>query len=60
MMVNIKDTEKMDAGFYSWCWNVLDRQTKFVLASEIKAQRDSRRKTGACGREREANGQQPS
>lgn len=62
MMLNVKDTEKMAGkGYYDWCWNILDSQTKFVLASEISKRREiaDAREALAEGN-RKANGQQPS
>lgn len=61
MMVNVKATEPTGKGFYDWCWNVLDGQTKFVLASEISKRREiaDARHAFAKGNEN-ANGAKPS
>jgi transposase-like protein/predicted nucleic acid-binding Zn finger protein/uncharacterized protein (DUF1778 family) len=42
MMVNVKHTKKTGIGYYSWSWNVLDGQTRFVLATEISKRRETK------------------
>lgn len=61
IMLNVKGTEKMGKGYYDWCWNVLDGQTRFVLASEISKRREiaDARRVFAKGNEN-ANGSKPS
>ncbi len=61
IMLNVKDTEPTGKGFYDWCGNVLDGQTKFVLASEISKRREisDARHAFAKGNEH-ANGAKPS
>lgn len=61
IMLNIKDTEPMGKGFYSWCWNTLDGSSRFVLASELFKRREiaDARHAFAKGKEN-ANGAQPS
>lgn len=62
MMLNVKDTEKMAGkGYYDWCWNILDSQTKFVLASEISKRREiADAKEALAAGNKKANGQKPS
>lgn len=61
IMLNVRNTEPTGKGFYSWCWNVFDGQTKFVLASELSKRRElnDARHAFAKGNER-ANGANPS
>lgn len=61
IMLNVKDTKKTGKGHYDWCWNVLDGQTRFVLASEISKRREIKdaRHAFAKGNEN-ASGGQPS
>jgi transposase-like protein len=35
MMVNIKDTQPIGVGFYSWIWTIISPQTRFIIASEV-------------------------
>lgn len=62
MMLNVKDTKRMPGkGNYDWCWNMLDSQTRFVLASELSKRREiaDARSAIAVGNEN-ANGSRPS
>jgi transposase-like protein len=38
-LVNVKNTEKMGKGFYSYAWTVMDSHTRFLLACEISKHR---------------------
>jgi transposase-like protein len=38
-MINIKNTEKMGKGFYSYAWTVMDSHTRFLLAMQISKHR---------------------
>lgn len=38
-LVNIKGTERMGKGFYSYAWACMDSQTRFLLACEISKHR---------------------
>lgn len=61
IMLNVRNTEKTGKGFYDWCWNVLDGQTRFVLASEISKHREIKDATKAFAKGNEnANGIKPS
>lgn len=61
IMLNVKNTKKTGKRYYDWCWNILDGQTRFVLASEISKRREinDARHAFAKGTEN-ANGLQPS
>lgn len=39
MMVNVRRTEKIDGENYSWAWNLLDHETRFLIASEVTKHR---------------------
>jgi len=39
MMVNIRKTEPVEQGNYSWLWNLMDHETRFLLASQITKRR---------------------
>ena len=40
MMINVrKTTEKIDGENYSWAWNLLDHETRFLIASEVTKHR---------------------
>ena len=39
MMVNIRRTEPVEPGNYSWLWNLMDHETRFLLASQITKRR---------------------
>jgi transposase-like protein len=61
IMLNIKKTEPMGKGFYSWCWNTLDGSSRFVLASELSKRREIADARHAFAKANEnANGAQPS
>ena len=40
MMLNVKATEPMGKGCYSWMWSIIHPQTKFVIATEISKRRE--------------------
>lgn len=40
MMVNVRKTEPIDGENYSWAWNLLDHETRFLIASEITKHRN--------------------
>lgn len=40
-LINIKDTEPMGKGLYSYAWACMDSQTRFLLACEISKHRTS-------------------
>ena len=42
MMVNIRRTEPVEPGNYSWLWNLMDHETRFLLASQITKRRQVR------------------
>jgi transposase-like protein len=66
MMQNVRDTEtikvgsKAEEGNYSWIWNLMDHDTRFLLASQITKHRDieDARKV-LKGAKETANGQVP-
>ncbi len=39
MMINVRRTEKIDGENYSWAWNLLDHETRFLIASEVTKHR---------------------
>jgi len=46
MMVNVRRTQKIrvgakgeQVGYYSWAWNLMDHQTRFLIASEVTKHR---------------------
>ncbi|MBI2184657.1 MAG: IS1/IS6 family transposase [Thaumarchaeota archaeon] len=42
MMINVRRTEKIDGENYSWLWNLMDHETRFLLASQISKHREIR------------------
>ena len=42
MMLNVKATEPMGKGYYSWMWSIIHPQTKFVIATEISKRRETK------------------
>jgi transposase-like protein len=40
MMINVKGTEPMGKGYYSWVWSIIHPQTRFVIATEISKRRE--------------------
>jgi putative transposase len=54
MMLNIKNTEPMGKGYYSWMWSIIHPQTRFVIATEISKRREIKdaRKILEVGKER--------
>lgn len=60
MMINVKKTEKIDGENYSWAWNLLDHETRFLIASEVTKHRniDDARKVLQEAKQ-VANGQNP-
>jgi transposase-like protein len=40
MMINVRNTEKIDGENYSWAWNLLDHETRFLIASEVTKHRN--------------------
>lgn len=40
MMLNIKGTEQMGKGYYSWMWSIIHPQTRFVIATELSKRRE--------------------
>jgi putative transposase len=39
-MINIRNTEPIDGENYSWAWNLLDHETRFLIASEVTKHRN--------------------
>ncbi len=39
-MVNVRRTQPIDGENYSWAWNLMDHDTRFLLASEVTKHRD--------------------
>jgi transposase-like protein len=60
MMINVRNTEKIDGENYSWAWNLLDHETRFLIASEVTKHRniEDARKVLQDAKE-VANGQRP-
>ena len=42
MMLNVKGTEPMGKGYYSWMWSIIHPQTRFVIAAEISKRRETK------------------
>jgi len=40
MVINVKNTEQIDGENYSWAWNLLDHETRFLIASEVTKHRN--------------------
>lgn len=40
MTINVKDTTPIDGENYSWAWNLLDHETRFLIASEVTKHRN--------------------
>jgi putative transposase len=59
-MINVRKTEPIDGENYSWAWNLLDHETRFLIASEVTKHRnieDARRVLQEA--KQTANGQTP-
>jgi putative transposase len=59
-MVNVKNTQPIDGENYSWAWNLLDHETRFLIASEVTKHRnieDARKVLQEA--KQVANGQKP-
>ncbi len=39
MMINVRRTEKIDGENYSWLWNLMDHETRFLIASQVTKHR---------------------
>jgi transposase-like protein len=39
-MINVRKTEPIDGENYSWAWNLLDHETRFLIASEVTKHRN--------------------
>jgi transposase-like protein len=39
-MINVRKTEPIDGENYSWAWNLLDHDTRFLIASEVTKHRN--------------------
>jgi len=60
MMINVRRTEPIDGENYSWAWNLLDHETRFLIASEVTKHRyieDARKVLQEA--KQVANGQKP-
>jgi transposase-like protein len=60
MMINVRKTEPIDGENYSWAWNLLDHETRFLIASEVTKHRyieDARKVLQEA--KQVANGQKP-
>lgn len=40
MCINVRKTEPTEGGNYSWAWNLLDHETRFLIASEVTKHRN--------------------
>ena len=59
-MINVRKTEQIDGENYSWAWNLLDHETRFLIASEVTKHRnveDARKVLQEA--KRVTNGQKP-
>ncbi len=59
-MVNVRRTQPIDGENYSWAWNLMDHETRFLLASEVTKHRniEDARKVFQKAKQR-ANGESP-
>jgi transposase-like protein len=39
-MINVRKTQPIDGENYSWAWNLLDHETRFLIASEVTKHRN--------------------
>ena len=67
MMQNVRGTEPMKIGMtkemrrYSWVWNLMDHETRFLIASQVTKHRDVDSARAILRKaKKEANGQNPS
>lgn len=65
-IINVRDTEKMKIGEtdfegnYSWMWNLLDHETRFLIASEVTKHRNIEDARKVLARAKDiADGQRP-
>jgi transposase-like protein len=42
IMLNVKNTQPMGKGYYSWMWSIINPQSRFVVATEISRRRETR------------------
>ncbi len=40
MTLNVKNTEPTGKGYYDWLWNLMDNETRFLIASQVTKHRD--------------------
>ena len=60
MMINVRKMEKIDGENYSWAWNLLDHETRFLIASEVTKHRNIEDARKVLQEAKEvANGQRP-
>lgn len=57
-MVNVRRTEPIDGENYSWAWNLMDHETRFLLASEVTKHRDIVDARKALAKARKNSGEQ--
>lgn len=60
MVINVRNTEQIDGENYSWAWNLLDHETRFLIASEVTKHRNIEDARKALQEAKQvANGQAP-
>jgi transposase-like protein len=42
MMINVRKTKTTEKGNYNWLWNLMDHETRFLLASQVTKQREAK------------------
>jgi len=60
MMINVRKTKATEKGNYDWLWNLMDHETRFLLASQVTKQRETKdAREVFCQAKEVANGQIP-
>jgi len=42
MIINVRKTKPTEKGNYDWLWNLMDHETRFLLASQVTKQRETK------------------
>jgi transposase-like protein len=57
-MVNVRRTDPIDGENYSWAWNLMDHETRFLLASEVTKHRNIEDARKVLAKARKNSGEQ--
>jgi putative transposase len=57
-MIKVRNTEPTKDGNYSWAWNLMDHDTRFLLASEVTKHRDIEDARKVLAKARKNSGEQ--